>query len=79
VNFLWGAFNLLAGLYLFSRHAVTVDFEPGFLALVLAPWLSASIFRFVSEGFGGTDPKADDAIAVETHRVAYEGTALGKG
>ena len=35
VNFLWGAFNLLVGVYLLSRHPVTVDFEPGFLALVL--------------------------------------------
>jgi hypothetical protein len=35
VNFLWGAFNLLVGVYLLSRHPVTVDFEPGFVALVL--------------------------------------------
>jgi hypothetical protein len=35
VNFLWGAFNLLVGVYLLSRHPVRVDFEPGFLALVL--------------------------------------------
>jgi len=34
VNFLLGAFNLLVGVYLLSRHPVTVDFEPGFLALV---------------------------------------------
>jgi drug/metabolite transporter (DMT)-like permease len=34
VNFLWGAFNLLVGVYLLSRHPVTVGFEPGFLALV---------------------------------------------
>jgi hypothetical protein len=34
VKFLLGAFNLLVGVYLLSRHPVTVDFEPGFLALV---------------------------------------------
>ena len=34
-NFLWGAFNLLVGVYLLSRHPVTVGFEPSFLALVL--------------------------------------------
>src|SRR5712671_6461816 len=32
VNFLWGAFNLLVGVYLLSRHPVTVDFEPAFRA-----------------------------------------------
>jgi hypothetical protein len=35
VNFLWGAFNLLVGVSLLSRHPVTVDLDPGFLALVL--------------------------------------------
>jgi hypothetical protein len=35
VNFFWGAFNLLVGLYLLSRYPVTVDFEPSFLKLVI--------------------------------------------
>src|SRR5882757_9765289 len=59
VNFLWGALNLLVGIYLLSRHPVTVDFEPGFLALVLG---ALAIGCFISERSGGTDPKADDAV-----------------
>src|SRR5260370_16053541 len=35
VNFLWGAFNLLVGVYLLSRHPVAVDFKAGFLTLLL--------------------------------------------
>ena len=35
MNFLWAAFNLLIGVYLLSRHSVTIDFEAGFLALGL--------------------------------------------
>ena len=35
VNFLWGALNLLVGIYLLSTHPVTVGFELPFLALVL--------------------------------------------
>ena len=45
VKFLWGAFNLLVDVYLLSRHPVMVDFEPGFLALFSAPWLSATTHR----------------------------------
>src|SRR5258705_1965738 len=33
VNFLWGFFNLLVGLFLLSRHSVAVDLSPGFAAL----------------------------------------------
>jgi hypothetical protein len=49
VNFLWGAFNLLVGVYLLSRHPVTVDFEPGFLALVLG---ALAIGIYLSLHFG---------------------------
>jgi hypothetical protein len=48
-NFLWGAFNLLVGVYLLSRHPVTVDFEPGFLALVLG---ALTIGIYLSLHFG---------------------------
>ena len=53
VNFLWGAFNWLVGVYLLSRHPVTVDFEPGFLVLIvgaLAIGVYLSSFRKVSAG-----------------------------
>jgi hypothetical protein len=33
VNFLWGAFNVLIGLFLLSRHPVAVDLNPGFVVL----------------------------------------------
>jgi len=49
VNFLWGAFNLLVGVYLLSRHPVTVDFEPSFLALVLG---ALAIGIYLSLHFG---------------------------
>jgi hypothetical protein len=49
VNFLWGAFNLLVGVYLLSRHPVTVDFQPGFLALVLG---ALAIGIYLSLHFG---------------------------
>ena len=39
VNFLWGFFNLLVGLFLLSRHSVAVDLSPGFAALT-ADWAS---------------------------------------
>jgi hypothetical protein len=35
VNFLWGAFNFLIGIYLLARHPVAVGLEPDFIALVL--------------------------------------------
>jgi len=41
--------RLLVGAYLVSGHPVAVDFEPGFVALVLGARLWASIFRFISE------------------------------
>lgn len=34
VNFLWGFFNLLVGIFLISRYPVTVGLNPGFGALV---------------------------------------------
>jgi hypothetical protein len=34
VNFLWGFFNFVLGLYLLSRNPVTVDFNPQFLTLM---------------------------------------------
>jgi hypothetical protein len=34
VNFLWGASNVFVGLFLLSRHPVTVDPNPGFIGLV---------------------------------------------
>jgi hypothetical protein len=49
VNFLWGAVNWLVGVYLLSRHPVTVDFEPGFLALVLG---ALAIGIYLSLHFG---------------------------
>jgi hypothetical protein len=49
VNFLWGAFNLLVGVYLLSRHPVTFDFEPSFLALVLG---ALAIGIYLSLHFG---------------------------
>jgi hypothetical protein len=33
LNFLWGAFNVLVGLFLLSRHPVAVDLTPEFVAL----------------------------------------------
>ena len=63
VNFLWGAFNLLVGVYLLSRHPVTVDFEPGFLALVLGA-LAIGIYLSLHFGkVGRTNPEDDDAVA----------------
>jgi hypothetical protein len=35
MNFLWGAFNLVVGLFLLSRHPVTVDLNRGFIALTV--------------------------------------------
>jgi hypothetical protein len=49
VNFLWGALNLLVGVYLLSRHPVTVDFEPGFVALVFG---GLAIGTYLSLHFG---------------------------
>jgi len=49
VNFLWGAFNFLVGVYLLSRHPVAVDFEPGFLALGLG---ALAIGMYLSIHFG---------------------------
>jgi len=54
VNFLWGAFNLLVGVYLLSRHPVTVDFEPAFLALVLGA-LAIGIYLSLHFGKVGRD------------------------
>lgn len=34
VNFLWGFFNLVVGLYLLSRHPVALEFAPNLLALL---------------------------------------------
>lgn len=34
VNFLWGTVNLLAGVFLLSRHPVTVGLNPNFATLV---------------------------------------------
>lgn len=34
VNMLWGFFNLVVGLYLLSRHPVTLEFAPDLLALL---------------------------------------------
>jgi hypothetical protein len=34
VNFLWGSFNLLAGILLLSRYPVSVGLNPGFLLLL---------------------------------------------
>jgi hypothetical protein len=33
VNFFWGACNFLAGIYLLSRNAAAVGFNPSFIAL----------------------------------------------
>jgi hypothetical protein len=34
VNFLWGFFNLLVGMFLLARHPVAVDFGPGFVTFL---------------------------------------------
>ena len=49
VNFLWGVFNLLAGAYLLSRHPVTVNLDPRFVALVLG---ALAIGTYLSLHFG---------------------------
>jgi len=49
VNFLWGAFNLLVGVYLLSRYPVVVGFEPSFVALVLG---ALAIGIYLSLHFG---------------------------
>jgi len=49
VNFLWGTFNFLVGIYLLSRHPIAVDFKPGFLALVLG---ALAIGIYLSLHFG---------------------------
>ena len=33
MNFLWGTFNVLVGLFLLSRHPVAVELSSGFVAL----------------------------------------------
>ncbi len=43
VNFLWGFFNLLAGLVLLSRHPVVIGFNLDFIVL-LAGFLALGIF-----------------------------------
>lgn len=35
VNFLWGFFNFLVGIYLLSRYPVAVGFSPNFVALMV--------------------------------------------
>ena len=42
VNFLWGAFNFIVGIYLLSGHPVVVGFNPTFYA-VLAGGLAIGI------------------------------------
>jgi hypothetical protein len=49
VNFLWGAFNLLADVCLLSRHPVTVALEPDFFALLLG---ALAIGIYLSLHFG---------------------------
>jgi hypothetical protein len=49
VNFLWGASNLLLGVYLLSRHPVTVNLDPRFVALVLG---AMAIGIYLSPHFG---------------------------
>jgi hypothetical protein len=34
-NFLWGMFNFLIGVYLLSRHPLTVELNPSFITLVI--------------------------------------------
>ncbi len=43
VNFLWGSFNLLAGLALLSRHPVEIGLNLGF-AILLAGFLLLGVF-----------------------------------
>jgi hypothetical protein len=35
VNFFWGAFNFLVGIFLLSRYPVAVGFNPGFIVLII--------------------------------------------
>jgi hypothetical protein len=49
VNFLWGAFNALVGLFLLSRHPVAVDLGPDFIALVAG---ALAIGTYLSAHFG---------------------------
>jgi hypothetical protein len=49
VNFVWGFLNLLVGLYLFSRHPVTVEFTPD-LIVPLAGALAIGLFMSVHFG-----------------------------
>jgi hypothetical protein len=59
VNFLWGAFNLLAGSWLLSRHAATVGFNPSFIALVGGALLMGT---YLSVHFGkARQSKSEDA------------------
>ncbi len=50
VNFLWGAANFIAGVYLFSRHPAPIGFNPSFVtliagALMLGTYLSVHFGR----------------------------------
>jgi hypothetical protein len=49
VNFLWGAFNVLVGLFLLSRHPVAVGLNPGFVVLTAA---ALAIGIYLSLHFG---------------------------
>ncbi len=57
VNFFWGLFNLLAGLYILNAHPVGFGTNPDFLtvvagAIVLGCWISVH-FGKVRAGKGG--------------------------
>jgi hypothetical protein len=49
VNFVWGFFNLLVGLYLFSRHPVLLEFTPD-LIVPLAGALAIGLYMSVHFG-----------------------------
>jgi hypothetical protein len=60
VNFLWGAFNVLVGLVLLSRHPVAVDLNPGFVVLTAG---ALAIGIYLSLHFGKVRPDSSRVIS----------------
>jgi hypothetical protein len=59
LNFLWGTFNFLAGIYLLSRHAAAVGFNPGFITLIVGALVMGT---YLSVHFGNIrQGKSEDA------------------